>query len=253
MQIDYADGHVVVTGGAGALGAAVVRRLIDAGAVVSVPAHDEHELRRFELRSHERVRVFLGVDCADEAALARFYADALGRPPEGKRDTGGLWAAVHLAGGFAMGPFEETSLADFQAQWRTNVLTAFLSSREAVKLFKSRPSTPGGGPAGGRIVNVVARPALEPRLGAGMVAYTTTKAALAAMTQALAEEVVRDGVLVNAVAPSVMDTPANRKAMPSADFSAWAPLPDVAATIAFLASPQNTVTRGGIVPVYGRS
>ena len=107
--------------------------------------------------------------------------------------------------------------------------------------------------AGGRIVNVATRPALEWRAGAGMVAYTASKAAVAALTVALAEEVVKADILVNAIAPSTMDTAANRKAMPKADFSAWTKVEDVAATILFLASPENKVTRGGIVPVYGRS
>jgi NAD(P)-dependent dehydrogenase (short-subunit alcohol dehydrogenase family) len=110
-----------------------------------------------------------------------------------------------------------------------------------------------GGAAGGRIVNVAARAALEWRSGAGMVAYTASKAAVAALTAALAEEVAKDGVLVNAVAPSIMDTPANRAAMPKADFALWPKVEEVAATIAFLASPDNRVTRGAIVAVYGRS
>ena len=107
--------------------------------------------------------------------------------------------------------------------------------------------------SGGRIVNVAARPALEPRLGAGMTAYTIAKSGVAALTIALAEEVAKQGILVNAVAPSIMDTPANRAAMPKADFDKWPKVEDVAATILFLASPGNTVTRGAIVPVYGKS
>jgi NAD(P)-dependent dehydrogenase (short-subunit alcohol dehydrogenase family) len=106
---------------------------------------------------------------------------------------------------------------------------------------------------GGRIVNVAARPALEWRTGAGMTAYATSKAGVAAFTAALAEEVVKDGILVNAVAPSTMDTPANRNAMPKADFALWPKVEEVAATIVFLASPDNRVTRGGIVPVYGKT
>ena len=86
-----------------------------------------------------------------------------------------------------------------------------------------------------------------------MVAYTASKAGVAALTVALAEEVVKAGILVNAVAPSTMDTPANRRAMPKADHAAWPKVEEVAATILFLASPQNAVTRGAIVPVYGRT
>ena len=86
-----------------------------------------------------------------------------------------------------------------------------------------------------------------------MSAYAVAKAGVAALTAALAEEVAKDGILVNAVAPSIMDTPANRKAMPKADYSTWPKVEEVAATIAFLASPDNRVTRGAIIPVYGKS
>ena len=103
------------------------------------------------------------------------------------------------------------------------------------------------------IVNVAASRAIEWRTGAGMTAYTVSKAALAALTVALAEEVVGKGILVNAVAPSIMDTAANRAAMPKADHAKWPKVEEVASTILFLASPDNQVTRGAIVPVYGRS
>ena len=79
------------------------------------------------------------------------------------------------------------------------------------------------------------------------------RAGVAALTVALAEEVAWDGILVNAVAPSIMDTAANRTAMPKADFDAWPKVDEVAATILFLASPDNKVTRGAVVPVYGKS
>jgi len=145
-----------------------------------------------------------------------------------------------------MAPIGETTKSDLMKQVEMNFVTAFLCCRAAVNAM-----LPTG--AGGRIVNVATRPALEWRAGAGMVAYTASKAAVAALTVALAEEVVKGDILVNAIAPSTMDTAANRKAMPKADFSAWTKVEDVAATILFLASPENKVTRGGIVPVYGRS
>jgi NAD(P)-dependent dehydrogenase (short-subunit alcohol dehydrogenase family) len=125
-----------------------------------------------------------------------------------------------------------------------NLISCILCCRAAVRAMTN---------AGGRIVNVAARPALEWRSGAGMAAYTASKAGVAALTAALAEEVAKDGILVNAVAPSIMDTPANRQAMPKADYSLWPKVEEVAATIAFLASPENLVTRGAIVPVYGKS
>jgi NAD(P)-dependent dehydrogenase (short-subunit alcohol dehydrogenase family) len=131
-------------------------------------------------------------------------------------------------------------------QIETNLVSAYLCCRAAVAAFRRA----GGG---GRIVNITARPALEPRQGASMTAYTAAKAGVAALTAALGEEVVKDGILVNAVAPSIMDTPANRKSMPKADYATWPKVEEVAATILFLASPENTVTRSAVVPVYGRS
>ncbi len=138
----------------------------------------------------------------------------------------------------------ETDKAALMAQIDSNLVACFLCCRAAVNAMAA-----GGG---GRIVNVAARPALEWRSGAGMTAYTIAKAGVAALTVALAEEVAKDGILVNAVAPSIMDTPANRDAMPKADHALWPKVEEVAATILFLASPDNRVTRGAIVPVYGK-
>jgi len=233
--MDFRDRHVVVTGGTGALGTAVVGALVEAGAVCHVPFVVAAEAERFALRSHASVRLVETTNLADDAAVAKLY-DGVPR----------LWASIHLAGGFAMAAIGETKKSDLMAQIEMNFVTAFLCCRAAVGAM-----TRTG--AGGRIINVAARPALEWRTGAGMVAYAASKAAVAAATVALAEEVAKDGILVNAVAPSIMDTPANRAAMPKADHAAWPKVADVAATILFLASPENKVTRGAVVPVYGRS
>lgn len=233
--MDYRDRHVVVTGGTGALGTAMVGALIEAGAICHVPYIDRAEADRFAFRNHAKIKLVADIELTQEDAVARLYA---GVPK--------LWASIHIAGGFAMAPIGETTKSDLMKQVEMNFVTAFLCCRAAVNAMR-----PAG--AGGRIVNVATRPALEWRAGAGMVAYTASKAAVAALTVALAEEVVKADILVNAIAPSTMDTAANRKAMPKADFSAWTKVEDVAATILFLASPENKVTRGGIVPVYGRS
>ncbi|MEZ5890216.1 MAG: SDR family oxidoreductase [Xanthobacteraceae bacterium] len=157
-----------------------------------------------------------------------------------------LWASIHLAGGFAFGPLREMTEATLRRQIETNLVTCALCCRGALRAFARNGK-------GGRIVNVAARVAVEWRTGTNMAAYTASKAAVAALTVALAEEVVKEDVLVNAVAPSIMDTPVNRKDMPNADFSAWPKVEEVASTILFLASPANTVTRGAIVPVYGKT
>ena len=234
--MDYRDRHVVVTGGTGVLGTAVVGSLVEAGARCHVPCVHEGEAQRFPLRQHDKVTLLAVSDLADEATVARLYD---GVPK--------LWASIHLAGGFAMSPVGETDKAALMQQVDMNFVTCFLCCRAAVNAIAR------AGGSGRRIVNVAARPALEWRSGAGMAAYTASKAAVAALTVALAEEVVKNGILVNAVAPSILDTPANRAAIPKADFAAWPKVEEVAATIAFLASPENKVTRGGIVPVYGRS
>jgi NAD(P)-dependent dehydrogenase (short-subunit alcohol dehydrogenase family) len=86
-----------------------------------------------------------------------------------------------------------------------------------------------------------------------MTAYTASKSAVAALTQALAQELTDEQIWVNAVAPSILDTPANRAAMPGADYSRWVSPTDLASFITFLASPDNRVTRGAVIPVYGGS
>jgi len=232
MDMDFSNRHIVVTGGAGALGTAVVARLIQAGALCHVPCLNEAEAARFRLRDHSQVTVTVTGSLADETAIEKFY---------GQITT--LWASIHTVGGFAAAPLRDTDLATIRQQLDMNLVSCVLCCRAAVRAMAG----------GGRIVNVAARPALEWRSGAGMAAYTASKAGVAALTAALAEEVAKDGILVNAVAPSILDTPANRQAMPKADHARWPKVEEVAATIAFLASPENHVTRGAIVPVYGKS
>jgi NAD(P)-dependent dehydrogenase (short-subunit alcohol dehydrogenase family) len=150
-----------------------------------------------------------------------------------------------------MAPIGETSSEDFVAQFRMNALSCFLCSAAAIAAFRARGGPDPSGARGGRIVNVAARPALEPRLGAGMIAYTAAKSAVAALTQALAQETADEEIWVNAVAPSVLDTPANRAAMLDADHRRWVAPADLAEIVVFLASPANHVTRGAVIPVYG--
>jgi NAD(P)-dependent dehydrogenase (short-subunit alcohol dehydrogenase family) len=232
--VDFQGRNVVVTGGTGALGTAVVGALLAAGAVCHVPYIVEREAEHFPHRDHPKVRLVRDIDLTKEDVIARFY-DAVPA----------LWGSIHLAGGFAMAPLADTKRADLMQQVESNLVTSFLCCQAAVRAMAR-------GGAGGRIVNVAARPALEWRTGAGMTAYTATKAAVAALTVALAQEVAKDGILVNAVAPSIIDTPANRNAQPNADHAAWPKPEQIAQTITFLASPDNAVTRGAIVPVYGR-
>jgi NAD(P)-dependent dehydrogenase (short-subunit alcohol dehydrogenase family) len=233
--MDYSNRHVVITGGTGTLGTAVVSALLAAGAVCHVPYTDEQQALRFPHRDKERVKLIAGCDLADEAGVARAF--------DGIDD---LWASLHIAGGFAMSPLAETGKAGLIAMIDMNLVSCYLCCGAAVRAMI-------GHGAGGRIVNVAARQALEPRTAAGMTAYTASKAGVAALTEALAQEVVDQGILVNAVVPSIMDTPANRQAMPKANYDAWPKVEEVVATILFLASPENRVTRGAVVSAYGRS
>ena len=230
MAHDLKDRTIVVTGGTGALGRAVVTRLLEDGARPMVTWRNEKELRESPFADTVRTQK---LDLADEAAVRQLY-DGLGD----------VWASVHVAGAFAMAPAVDTSAADFRKMFDVKAMTCFLCCREAVRAMRRS----GGG---GRIVNVGARPAVVPT--GGMIAYSTSKAAVASITQSLAEEVKPDGILVNAVLPSTMDTPANRAAMPDADFSAWPKVEEVAEAICFLASPANALTTGALVPVFGRA
>ena len=233
--MSYRDRHVVVTGGTGALGTAVVGALLEAGAICHVPYRSEDEAQRFPHREHKNVSLIALGDLADEAAVNAFYGGIAQ-----------LWASIHIAGGFAFAPIEKSDKALLMGQIESNLVSAYLCCRAAVSAFRQ---------AGAAAASSTWRRAPRSSRAAApsMTAYTATKAGLAALTQALAEEVAKDGILVNAVAPSIMDTPANRDAMPKADFAAWPKVEEVAATILFLASPENAVTRGAIVPVYGKS
>jgi len=236
VKIGYQGRHVVVTGATGELGGAIVAALLEADAEVRVPCRNADKPGGLEALRSARLEIVGGIDLEDESAVRRFY-----------RSLPGLWASIHAAGGFAMSPIAGTAMVDFRKMIDSNATSCFLCCREAVEAIRRTGSD------GGRIVNVAAMPALEPRRGAGMVAYAASKSAVAALTAALAEEVAQEGIWVNAVAPSILDTRANRAAMPQADVSRWAKLDEVAATICFLASPQNLAARGGVVPVYGRS
>lgn len=224
---------IAVSGATGALGAGLVEVLLARGATLHLPIFEAELPAHLPWRGHERVHAVPHVSLDDEAQAGAFYA---GLP--------GLWASIHLVGGFAMAPIDKTSLADFEKQWRLNTVTCFLACREAVKAIRKTGR-------GGRIVNVAARPVQVPT--PGMIAYVTAKAGVAAITQALAAEVLGDGILVNAVLPSTIDSAANRAAMPKADFDKWPKPAQLAQTIAFLASEENSLTTGTLMPVYGRA
>lgn len=217
--------NVVITGGDGALGEAVVQAFLAAGALCHLPI-----LGPVVTQPTSGVHLTGNLNLTDEGAVSGFFA---GVPP--------LWASVHLAGGFQAKPITETSRADLDHQLELNLVTAFLCCREAVRAMRAS--------GGGRIVNVAAR-VVDVPVG-GSIAYSVSKAGVAALTRSLAVEARGDGILVNAVLPSIIDTPANRAAMPKADTAKWPKAEAIAAAILWLASPENRLTSGALVPVYG--
>ena len=225
--------NIVVTGGTGALGAGVVELLLERGATIHLPIVEPELPKHLPWRDHARVKATPKVTLDDEAQVSAYY-----------ESLPGLWASIHLVGGFAMAPIAGTSLAEFEKQWRLNTVTCFLTCREAVKSIRKTK-------AGGRIVNVAARPGVAPT--GSMIAYVAAKAGVAAITQALATEVLAEDILVNAVLPSVIDTPANRVAMPNANHGSWPKPAQLAQTIAYLSSSENALTTGTLVPVYGHA
>jgi NAD(P)-dependent dehydrogenase (short-subunit alcohol dehydrogenase family) len=228
--LDLEQRHVVVTGGTGGLGGAIVEALVAAGAICHLPIRGSAPPSL-----EQRVRIVGGVDLTEERAVTDFFA---GCPP--------LWASVHLAGGYAAAAFWETRLEDLRRQLDLNLVTAFLCCREAARNIRDR-----AGGAGGRLVNVSSRAAAMP--AGGSIAYTVSKAAVSALTQALADELRPHAIAVNAVLPSIIDTPANRAAMPDVDHQSWPRPAEIGQTIAWLVSPRQTVTSGALVPVYGRA
>jgi 3-hydroxybutyrate dehydrogenase len=171
--------------------------------------------------------------CADIEQMMRFTEDTLGP----------VAVLVNNAGIQHVAPVEEFSPEKWDQILAINLSSTFHTTRLAIPSMRARNW--------GRIVNVAAKPALVPTAGLG--AYAMSKAAVAALSTSLAEELKDEEIWVNAVVPSTMDTAANRAAMPGADFSKWPTVEDVAETLVFLASPANRVTRGALVPVYGRS
>jgi NAD(P)-dependent dehydrogenase (short-subunit alcohol dehydrogenase family) len=229
------EGSVLVTGGTGALGQAVVEDLLDAGARVVVTWLVEAERDR------------LAADVGDSENLELVEADVSTDAGAQMAVEGagiGLTGVVNLVGGYAAGGRVHEAPADeFERQLQLNLLTAFRVTRAALPVLVE-----GGG---GSIVCVGTRAALEPFSGAA--GYSVSKAAVIAFVRALAVEYRDDGIRANAILPSVIDTPAGRRDMPDADHSKWVPPAEIARVIRFLCSPDSVPTSGAAIPVYGRA
>ena len=228
------DRHVVVTGGTGALGSAVVSAFVAAGATCHIPAI-ESAPPTGNLPAGPQVRVVPGIDLSSEESVDGFYAALPG-----------LHAVVNIAGGFAWAPIADSPAKVLQQQISMNLVSCALSCRAAVANFRKAG-------VGGHLVNIAARPALNPRQGANMTAYTASKAAVAAFTVALAEELKNERISAIALAPSTIDTPANRKDMPTAKHDTWVRPAAIAELIVSHCSLTDTITSGALIPLYGRA
>ncbi len=224
---------IVITGAFGVLGRALVRAAANQDARLalidfakSVPAG---------LPAGDNVMVLTSVDLG-EPAQAGAAMDAVARR------FGGIDALLNIAGGFIWQTVQEGSAETWSQMYRLNVVTASNACRAAIPHLKRS--------ADGRIVNVGSAAALK--AGLGMGAYAAAKAGVHSLTQALAEELKGDNVTVNAVLPSIIDTPTNRADMPKADFSTWVAPDDLANVILFLASEPARAVTGALLPVVGR-
>lgn len=222
--------RVVVTGAFGALGRVVVRSLAASGANVAALDHAPAPAE-----PGAGVHAFGGIDLADGAAAQAALDQA-------NQALGGIDALVNIAGGFRWETVAEGNLDTWDQLYRLNLRTAVAASQAALPFLLAA--------GGGRIVNIGAAGAVK--AGTGMGAYAASKAGVARLTEAMAEEFKDRGITVNALLPSIIDTPANRADMPDADASRWVTPEQLAGVVRFLLSEPAAAITGALIPVTGR-
>lgn len=231
---------VLVTGATGGLGRVVVKRLLQAGAVVAAVHRDEARFRD--------LAAFAG---GAPDSLAGFKADVTSdadvraMAEEVVRRYGRVDALLNLVGGYRGGAdVASTPEDDWDFLMRTNVKSVFLCSRAVLPAMIKAGA--------GRIVSVAARPAVENKGRARSGAYAVSKAGVVVLTEAIAEETRRSGITANCIVPATIDTPKNRAQIAGGDVSKWADPVDIAEVLLFLVSDASSVTSGAAIPVYGK-
>jgi NAD(P)-dependent dehydrogenase (short-subunit alcohol dehydrogenase family) len=232
-----ADRVVIVTGAAGNLGSAVARAFGAAGARLVLVDRSLDRLPALfpELVDSPRHLLAGGVDLTDEGAVKAMVDAVLSR-------FGRVDVLVNAAGGYRGGtPVHETPLAEWEFLLDLNARTAYIASSVVIPAMLRQGS--------GKIVNVAARAALQGTAKLGP--YSASKSAVIRLTEAMSAELKNNGINVNCVLPSTIDTPENRQAMPKADPSRWVPPEALADVILFLASGAARAIHGAAIPVYG--
>jgi NAD(P)-dependent dehydrogenase (short-subunit alcohol dehydrogenase family) len=221
-----------ITGASGALGSAVAKAVVAQGCRVALIDH-VHDTPH-GLTDGDDVLILGGVDLTDAASAKAAIEAAAAR-------FGGLDVVLNIAGGFAWETVEGGGAETWRRLFRLNVETAANVCRAAIPYLKASKA--------GRIVSVGAHGALK--AGLGMGAYAASKAGVHRLTEALAEE-LKGRVTVNAVLPSIIDTPTNRADLPKADFATWVTPEELTAVMLFLASEKASAVTGALIPVTGR-
>jgi NAD(P)-dependent dehydrogenase (short-subunit alcohol dehydrogenase family) len=239
MSLRFSGNLVLVAGGTGGLGRAVSLAFLEEGAKVVVTYREQKEFDAVKSKAGANGWSIEGhrVDVTDETAVRQLLDRVLA-------DHGRLDALVNTVGGYAGGVnLWELETKVFDQMLALNLRSGYVLSRAAIPAMLKQKH--------GAIVNVASKAALDH--GAGAAAYAASKAGALALMDSLAAEVKGTGVRVNSVLPSIIDTEANRKAMPSADFAKWPKLQEIARVILFLCSDDAKVIHGAAVPVYGDS
>lgn len=239
MNVSFAGKVVLVSGGTGGLGRAVSLAFLAEGARTVVTYRKDAEFAELQKTSGDAASLLEGhqVDVTDEVAVGQLVNQVFDRC---KR----LDALVNTVGGYAGGiKLWNLETKTLELMLALNLRAGFALSRAAVKPMLKQGF--------GAIVNVAAKAAVDH--GGGAAAYAASKAAAVAMMDSLAADLKGTGVRVNSILPSIIDTEANRKAMPGADFATWPRPEDIARVIVFLASDNARVIHGASIPVYGQS
>ncbi|MEQ5840102.1 SDR family NAD(P)-dependent oxidoreductase [Paraburkholderia acidicola] len=234
MNSELSGKVIAVTGGFGILGMATALTVANYGAKVVLIDSAPSPTDKLPASLNDAL-LLGGVDLASEDAAKQAIAETAAKYGE-------LTGLVNVAGTFRWATLQEDELDTWDFLFRVNLKTAATASKAALPLLTAQKSA--------RIINIGA--GAGNKAAAGMGPYAASKAAVARLTEALAEEFKESGLTVNAVLPSVIDTPRNRTDMPGADASRWVKPEAIADVIAFLLSPRADAINGALIPVFGR-